>query len=72
MLETGDFEDSTTIDPFFYTQVGSQFCIRIHHQHRSTAAETASLENGQPHCNSFNRIPLMARSLMEAIMATNM
>lgn len=66
ILETGDFEDSTTIDPFFYTQVGSQFSIRVHYQNRSTAVETASLENRQPHCNSFNRIPLMTRSLTEA------
>lgn len=72
ILETGDFEDSTTIDPIFYTQVGSQFSITIHHQNRSTAVETASLESRQRHCKSFNRSPLMARSLMEAIMATNM
>lgn len=71
ILATWDFEDSITIDPFFYTQAGSQFSIRIHPQDRSTAVETASLENRRPHWNSFNRIPLMARSLMEAIMATN-
>lgn len=32
ILETGDFEDSTTIDSFFYTQVSSQFSIRTEAQ----------------------------------------